>query len=732
MATNMWSLLGKEPSDALTAELIREEQLLAIRGNTPIMMIANACNSFIFLIAAWGTSAFNIALLWSSALLSASGYVLFKRLARPSATRRRGQRSEPIKNAISNALILSVLWAALPLFFFEDANSGGRFLIACLVAGMLGGGAFALASIPLAALSFTGPLALASFVTLVRAGGKEYLLAAVILAVYTAVLLKAVWSYAEQLKARVRSEFARTAELTAASNAKSEFLANMSHEIRTPLNGILGLAQLLERETLAPEQSSMVRRIRQAGQTLLGIVNDVLDFSKIEAGRIRLEPRPFDLAPILAQIDSLLGSAARDKGLELRIEAPAQFEGMLIGDPLRLEQVLMNLVGNAIKFTEQGNIQLRVEILELSPLNARLRFNVRDTGIGIAQEQIASLFEPFTQADSAITRRFGGTGLGLSISKSLVELIGGRIGVESAPGVGSTFWFEAPFGRSSKEPEAPAPPARPSPATEQKRLAGLRCLVVDDSRMNREVVERMLTREGARVTLAGDGQQALQYLRAQNQAFDTVLMDIQMPVMDGLTATRAIRNELGLRGLPVIALSAGVLNEQQKRVHEAGADDFLSKPVDLEELVSAVVRWTGRAEKTAASETDPPGVGFPAIPGLNIDRAIASLGNEPGVLRAFMRNFVDEFGVMEPLLRESFARGDHQAAAQQLHALRGAAGYLGADDLVARAKELETAILEHRPDFGSQLVDFEKSFHRLIEDIEATLRQSDASELWRS
>ena len=723
MATNMRSFLGKEPSDASTADLIREEQLLAVRSNTPTMMIANACNAFIFLIAAWETPAFKMALLWSAGLLAASGYVLFKRLKRPSASRRRGPRSDPMKRAIFNALILSVLWAALPLFFFEDASSGERFLIACLDAGMLCGGAFALASIPVAALSFAGPIALASFVTLVRVDGKDYLLAAVILALYTAVLLKAVWSYANQLKARVRSEFARTAELTAASNAKSEFLANMSHEIRTPLNGILGLAQLLERETLAPDQSAMVRRIRQAGQTLLGIVNDVLDFSKIEAGRIRLELRPFDLAAILAQTDSLLGSAARDKGLELHIVAPARFEGLLIGDALRLEQVLMNLVGNAIKFTEQGNIQLLVEILELSPSNARLRFNVRDTGIGIAHEQIASLFEPFTQANSAITRRFGGTGLGLSISKSLVELIGGSIGVESTPGVGSTFWFEAPFGRSSKEPAAPAPP---SPPVVEKRLAGLRCLVVDDSRMNREVVERMLTREGARVTLAGDGQQALQYLRAQNQAFDTVLMDIQMPVMDGLTATRAIRNELGLWRLPVIALSAGVLNEQQKRVHEAGADDFLSKPVDLEELVSAVVRWTGRTEMAAASEADCSSIGFLTIPGIKIDRAIASLGDDPAVLRAFMRSFVDEFGGMVPQLRESLARGDRLAAAQQLHALQGAAGYLGADDLASRAKELETAILEHHADFGPRLVDLEESLHRLTDDIDATLRQSDA------
>ncbi len=384
----------------------------------------------------------------------------------------------------------------------------------------------------------------------------------------------------------------RTLALAAASAAKSEFLANMSHEIRTPMNGMLGLAQLLEREPLSKEQLTMVSRLRQAGQSLLGILNDILDFSKIEAGQLRLDPQPFELAPMLAQIGSLLGATAHAKGLALHVGDPPPLAGGLIGDALRLEQVLMNLVGNAVKFTEKGEINLRVEARSITTSHVRLRFEVQDTGIGISPQQKASLFTPFTQADGAITRRFGGTGLGLSICKRLVEMMQGEIGIDSAPGVGSTFWFEAFFEHSAGRRATDKAPAAAS-LEPGMRLPGLRCLVVDDSRMNREVVQRMLTREGASAVLAGDGQQALQYLSAQNEPFDAVLMDVQMPVMDGLAATRTIRQELDLKDLPIIVLTAGVLTEQRRQAMDAGASDFLAKPIDLDELVAVLLRCAG-------------------------------------------------------------------------------------------------------------------------------------------
>ncbi len=380
----------------------------------------------------------------------------------------------------------------------------------------------------------------------------------------------------------------KTAE--AANFAKSEFLANMSHEIRTPMNSVLGAAQLLREESLSAHQTEFVTQILEAGRTLLGVINDILDFSKVEAGQLQIVRQPFALEATLARIGSLLGNAAHAKDLNLHIEcAPELHSVVLMGDALRLEQILINLVGNAVKFTNQGEVWLRVTAKTLTSSAARLRFEVQDTGVGIETEKASRLFEPFVQADGATTRRFGGSGLGLSISKRLVELMGGVIGAEGAVGKGSTFWFELPFDLQSEGCVSTS--ASPQPVQKKgPRLSGLRCLVADDVPMNRVVIEQMLAREGARATLAADGQQALQYLQAEPEAFAVVLMDVQMPVMDGLAATRAIRNGLGLKELPVIALTAGVLPEQRQQAKEAGCTDFLRKPVDLEELVAMLLR----------------------------------------------------------------------------------------------------------------------------------------------
>ena len=418
----------------------------------------------------------------------------------------------------------------------------------------------------------------------------------------------------------------------AATLAKSEFLAHMSHEIRTPMNAVLGLAQLLGRERLSDHQAVMVARILGAGQSLLGIINDILDFSKIEAGQLRLEVRPFDLGTLTLKLAGLLGPTAQAKGLALRVSPAPNGLGPLQGDALRLEQVLVNLLGNAIKFTTSGEVSLTVTALDptppgiaepavttldsapidtasptgtAKPAGRRLRFEVRDTGIGMSPAALAGLFQPFTQADAGITRRFGGTGLGLSISQRLVEMMGGRIQVTSTEGQGSTFAFELTFA-----PAAPLEAATPNalaalaaPASDPAagpRLTGLHLLAVDDSPMNRDLVERALTLEGAQVVLAADGQQAVQLLQAPSQAYDAVLMDVQMPVMDGRTATRLIRDRLGLKELPVIALTAGVLAGEQRAIRDAGANEVLAKPLDLEQLVATLLRLIPAPARQAA------------------------------------------------------------------------------------------------------------------------------------
>jgi PAS domain S-box-containing protein len=374
----------------------------------------------------------------------------------------------------------------------------------------------------------------------------------------------------------------------AASRAKSEFLAKMSHEIRTPMNVILGLTQLLERERAATDHAEILREIRDAGDSLLRIINDILDVSRIEAGQLRIERQPFDLAALLLRIDNLLRNAATRKGLSLRIEARANDPGRLQGDSLRLEQVLVNLIDNAIKFSEHGGIDVEVIPLSATPTAVRLRFEVRDTGIGIAPSVIGNLFEPFAQADTGIARRYGGTGLGLAICKGLVGQMGGQIGVASEVGRGSTFWVEIPFERAYGDSCAPAAASAGETPRQGPVLEGLRILAVDDNRMNLFVVERILMREGATVVPAADGMQALQILRAQPQGFDVVLMDVQMPVMDGLAATRAIRADPDLAAIAVIALTAGAMPEEREAAVAAGVDGFIAKPLVLGKLVEAL------------------------------------------------------------------------------------------------------------------------------------------------
>ena len=557
----------------------------------------------------------------------------------------------------------------------------------------------------------------------------------------------------KQAEEALRSAEARA---LAASRAKSEFLAHMSHEIRTPLNGVLGLAQVLCRGPLSDDQRGIVERIQESGQLLLAILNDILDFSKIEAGQLRLETRPFDLDTLLARLDSLMGRAARAKGLGLRLELPPAPLGWLVGDALRLEQVLLNLVGNAIKFTSRGEIVVRVQRCAEGEAAVRLRFAVRDTGIGIAPAVLATLFTPFTQADAGISRHYGGTGLGLSISKRLVELMDGAIGAESEPGQGSTFWFEVPFARADAAetarpvmdgpPAAPATPAAPAPGP---RLAGLHLLVVDDSAMNREVVERVLTLEGATASQAADGQQAVQILKARPAGFAAVLMDVRMPVMDGLTATRLIRDDLGLTGLPIIALTAGVMAEEQEAARAVGMNAFLAKPLDLEQMVALLLEWVAPRPLPAVLLPSQPSpspsggretaLGLPDIPGIDRQRAAQMMGQDPEMFLRLLARFVTEFADAVTRTRDDLAQGERDTAIRRVHTLRGNAGNLGAIALMQAAGQLEEAMVRDAvgPALEDGLVALDQRLTDLIEasapwrvtaDLEADLAavQTDA------
>ena len=370
----------------------------------------------------------------------------------------------------------------------------------------------------------------------------------------------------------------------AANRAKSEFLATMSHELRTPLNSVLGFASVIdETEDLSAEGRRRMALIAAAGRSLVTLVDDVLEFARLEAGRFELTPQAANPLVVVRETAGIVAAAAAEKGLELQVSASGDEDARFQIDPNRLRQIVLNLLNNAVKFTSQGSVRVDAEIAE-GPGGPVFRLEVRDSGIGMSPAEMDRIFERFSQADSSIRRRFGGTGLGLAISKSLVELMGGQIGVESAPGEGSTFRVSVPLGAPDAADQRP-PMAAPAAAAGTGRV-----LVVDDHPMNRELCKLLLEMEGYEVAMAEDGDDAVRM--AGERDFDVILMDIRMPRMDGLTATRAIRALDGRRGrIPIIAVTAEALPEQVARFREAGMIDHIPKPIAQTELYDKINRW---------------------------------------------------------------------------------------------------------------------------------------------
>ncbi len=487
----------------------------------------------------------------------------------------------------------------------------------------------------------------------------------------------------------------RTRQAEQANLAKSQFLANMSHEIRTPMNAVTGLIYLLGRTRLDAEQAALLTKIHGASRSLLTVINDVLDLSKIEAGELSLDIAPFRLTEVLNRLVDTHQHMAEAKGLAWTVTRQPGLPDLLRGDAERLHQMLSNLLTNAIKFTERGGVELHLQRVSLTAAGLRLRIEVRDTGIGIEPGAQARLFTPFAQADTSTSRRFGGTGLGLSIVRRLAQFMGGAVGVQSKPGEGSVFWVELELAVATQED---LPVLAPAP-TEAAGLPGVRVLVVDDSALNLDVARRVLELEGAQVAVAANAHAALRRLQAEPQAFDVVLMDVQMPVLDGLEATRQIREHLGLAALPVIALTAGALTSERARAMAASMDDFIGKPFEPAELVRCIRRHVPVATLAArraaeARGVDAPGgtrtnTPWPAVAGIDVADAQRRLGGDWALFQSSLRRLLAEFS--DICVPANAGAAELAVLAGRMHKLRGGAGTLGAGTVQALAASAEAA-----------------------------------------